>query len=67
MLRMPEQGMLDTKQKTAMVMELLRKDLHPRQICDRYGVDIHQLADWVFRFVTAGEKALEEEGADAIH
>ena len=52
---------LDPKQKTAVVMELLRKDLKPREICDRYGLDMHQLAGWVFRFVTAGQQAMEED------
>ena len=53
--------LLSSREKTAVVMELLRKERPPRQICERYGLEIRDLAGWVYRFVSAGEAALADD------
>ncbi len=53
--------LLNSRQKTAVVMELLRKDHPPLEICKRYGLTIQDLAGWVYRFVSAGEAALADD------
>jgi hypothetical protein len=58
---MTEPELLSSRQKTAVVMELLRKDRPPQQICERYGLEIRDLAGWVYRFISAGEAALAED------
>lgn len=53
--------LLSSREKTAVVMELLRKDRPPQQICERYGLTIRDLAGWVYLFVSAGEAALADD------
>ena len=31
------------------------------RICERYGLEIRDLAGWVYRFVSAGEAALADD------
>jgi transposase-like protein len=51
---------LTARRKTAVVLELLRTRASPKAICSKYGIASSDLASWVYLFIEAGQRALEE-------
>lgn len=46
------------RQKTAVVLDVLRNRVPAEQACERHGIPLHDLARWMFRFIEGGQSAL---------
>jgi transposase-like protein len=51
---------LTARRKTAVVLELLRTRASPQVLCQKHGIRSSDLAAWVYRFIEAGQRALED-------
>ena len=57
---------LTARRKTAVVLELLRTRASPKAICSKHGIASSDLASWVYVFIEAGQRALEEAEAASV-